>query len=87
MQKNLQAYEYHKLGGASEVLAAKAWFPYSSMSDSTESRFFSEEEKMIQIVVARWSVDHFMEETAEQPLAIQYFDNLDAAKAWIARSA
>ena len=37
-------------------------------------------------VVAQWSVDHFMEETAEQQLAIQYFDNLTEAQAWIAGS-
>jgi hypothetical protein len=35
-------------------------------------------------VLGQWSVDHFMQETAEQDLMIQYFGNLDAAKAWIA---
>lgn len=33
-------------------------------------------------VLAKWSVDHFMQEVETIP-AMQYFDNLEAAKAWI----
>ena len=37
-------------------------------------------------VLLQWSVDHFMQETTGQQLTMQYFDNIDKAKAWIAES-
>ena len=37
-------------------------------------------------VLLQWSVDHFMQETTGQQLVMQYFDNIDNAKAWIAES-
>ncbi|MCP4104456.1 MAG: hypothetical protein GY749_02810 [Desulfobacteraceae bacterium] len=36
-------------------------------------------------VLGKWSVNHFMQESTEQ-LKMQYFDNFDKAKAWIAQS-
>ncbi len=37
-------------------------------------------------VLGKWSVSHFIQESTEQQLKMQYFDDLDKAKAWIIQS-
>ena len=36
-----------------------------------------------QSVFAKWSIEHFTQQTSGEQLTIQYFDDLDTAKSWV----